>query len=263
MFLILMSCNKDATDHPEHGRIVSLSPDWSDRGEGIDAPSDYTVEVGDYKATLSGATNPVDNLFPAGLYTVRVYNTAAGVTVADRIATANYGTGQLGWFFSGTQELTVEKDRDYSLAVPMRQQVRSLTLELTVTGDASDRLVSIDASLSGVAGAWRIDVDQPSVAVTVAFPFAQTGENRYAATIWLLGVIGSVQSLSLTLGFTGGNPAPCAVVSDLSGRLSQFNVDKRVPMTLSSILVATPAEGGIATAVSDWALGADEEGAAE
>lgn len=42
------ACNKDDTDHPEHGKIVSLTTDWTDRGEGIDIPASYTLNAGDY-----------------------------------------------------------------------------------------------------------------------------------------------------------------------------------------------------------------------
>lgn len=43
------------TAHPEHG-AVTLSTDWSGRGEGLAVPESYTVETGGYTATLSGAT---------------------------------------------------------------------------------------------------------------------------------------------------------------------------------------------------------------
>ena len=49
------------TDHPENGK-VTLATDWSARTAGIDIPASYTVTVGEYSATVSNATNTLDNL---------------------------------------------------------------------------------------------------------------------------------------------------------------------------------------------------------
>lgn len=263
LLLLAVSCGKYATDHPDYGKIIALTPDWSLRGEGVDVPAGFTVEVGDYTATLPGTTGSVDNLFTPGNYFMRVYNPASGITVKDGVATADYTAGNPDWFFTGTDSLRIDKDRDYSLAVAMRQQVRSLTLEIEVTGAAADRLASIDATLSGVAGAWRVDTDRPSgIGVTDAFRFAPA-TGGYWATVRLLGITGDEQTLSLTLHFVDNNPVPCTVVSDLSSRLAPFNDDKRTPMALSSILAVTPEQGSLSTTISDWALGANIEGIAE
>jgi len=258
------ACDKDNTDHPRYGKIVSLTTDWTDRGEGVDIPAVYTVDAGGYTTTLSGSVNSIDNLFEPGRYSVYVYNLVNGVIVSDNHATADYTTGISGWFFTGKESVMVDKDKDYAVTVLMQQQVRQLTLELELSGDSGSRLTGIDATLSGVAGAWNIDTNGPLVGSAVTVPFAFTKiDDRYSATIRLLGMIGSAQELSLTLRFTGGNPASYTVTSDLSGLLAGFNNDKKKPVTLSAIMVVTPTQGGFTSVVSDWASGGLSEGVAE
>lgn len=62
----LASCHKDEpvynTSHPDHGTIA-LATDWSNLGETLTAPAQYTVKAGDFSATLSGTNNRLDYLF--------------------------------------------------------------------------------------------------------------------------------------------------------------------------------------------------------
>jgi hypothetical protein len=134
----------------------------------------------------------------------------------------------------------------------MRQQVRQLTLELEITGDAKGLVTGIDASLSGIAGAIGIENGNPvGNAVTVTPGFTQTA-GKYTATIRLLGVTGNRQNLSLTLHFASGNPAAYTVTSDLSGQLAAFNADKKTPLVLSAILVVTPTQAGFTATINPW-----------
>jgi hypothetical protein len=260
IFFILLialqtSCVKETlydTDHPNHGKIISLTTMWDDRGEGIDVPSTYTAKIGDYAAALSGTASEIENLFPSGAYTVNVWNDADHITVSGAIATADYSNGLIGWLFTGTENVNVEKDKNHSFTVVMHQRVRRLILELNVTGDAAPRLDRIEAALSGVAGAISIDTGNPEGApVTVTLPFAQTG-GKYSAEICLPGITGTAQTLSLTLHFIGGNPSTHTLASDLSDRLAAFNADRKTSMKLAAILTVTPSEAGFATAIGNW-----------
>lgn len=261
---ILGACGAYDTDHPEFGKIVSLTTEWSDRGEGIAIPAGYTAAIGDYAVELSGVTNTIDNLFAPGRYNIYVYNPAAGITVNGNRAVADYTAGIPDWLFTGTENIMIERDTDYEVAVAMRQQIRELTLRLEITGDAADRLTAIDAELSGVAGAWNLDTNAPAAinAVTVSFPFTRSGE-YHSATIRLLGMTGAAQELSLTLRFTDGNPASYTVTSDLSDVLAGFNDDKKTPASLAAIMAVTPTQSGLTTTVSDWVEGGSSEGVAE
>jgi hypothetical protein len=263
--VVQTACVKETlheTDHPEHGKIT-LATVWDDRGEGIAIPAAYTASIGDYAAALQGTTNGIDHLFPAGQYAVHIYNVADNIAVNGTTATADYGSGLPGWFFTGTENVTVEKDKDYALTVPMHQQVRQLTLELEITGDAKDRLAGIEASLSGVAGAISIDNGNPvGDAATIALDFRK-GITYYTATTRLLGITGNAQTLTLTLHFEDGNPSSYTITSDLASGLAAFNADKKTPLTLSAQLLETPTETGLSTVISDWIAGGTSTGAAD
>ena len=261
---LLTACEVDNTDHPNYGKITSLTVDWSNRGSGIDIPSSYSVRIGDYSTTLSGAVNSIENLFPPGRYTIYVYNTASGITLNGIIATADYGIqGGLGWFFTGRKDILIDRDTEHSFIVEMHQQVRQLRLELEATGDARDRLIGVDGVLSGVARTINIDTGAPiGTTTTTALTFTRA-DNKFTSDIRLLGIAGNSQTLSLTLHFADGNPASYTVINDLSSRLSTFNTDKRTPMTLSSILVVTPTQAGFTTEISDWIPGGISTGVAD
>jgi len=78
------------TPHPEQGAIT-LVTDWSGIGEGLTAPASYTVEAGDYSATLTGTTNLLEPLFEPGSYCLHIYNTPQHITVSGITATVAGG----------------------------------------------------------------------------------------------------------------------------------------------------------------------------
>ena len=255
------SCVKEPlydTDHPEHGKIT-LTTTWDDRGEGIAIPAGHTAHIGAHTAALTDERNTLDHLFPEGQHSIHIYNVADNITVNGTTATADYqsppvgDSGGLGWFFTGTHSIAVEKDKHHEITVPMRQQVRQLTLELEITGNARERITGVGATLSGVAGAISIDNGNPTGnAVTVALDFVRRDAACHVSTIRLLGISGNAQNLSLALQSAGGNPAAYTVVSDLSAQLAAFNADKKTPLTLSSTLDVTATESGFTATVGSW-----------
>jgi len=54
LIVLVTSCTRDNTDHPNHAKITSLAVDWSNRGAGINIPESYTVRIGEYSAIVSG-----------------------------------------------------------------------------------------------------------------------------------------------------------------------------------------------------------------
>ena len=257
------SCVKEPlydTDHPEHGKIT-LTTTWDDRGEGIAIPAGHTAHIGAHTAALTDERNTLDHLFPEGQHSIHIYNVADNITLSSpqsqsshpTTASADYAAGELGWFFTGTHSIAVEKDKHHEITVPMRQQVRQLTLELEITGNARERITGVGATLSGVAGAISIDNGNPTGnAVTVALDFVRRDAACHVSTIRLLGISGNAQNLSLALQSAGGNPAAYTVVSDLSAQLAAFNADKKTPLTLSSTLDVTATESGFAATVDSW-----------
>ena len=154
------------------------------------------------------------------------------------------------------QEVTVEADTDYDLTAAMHQQVRQLTLVIEPTGDAADRIESIEGSLSGVAGTLDFATGTYGAASDVALHFTRITEGgdagKWTATVRLLGVTGSTQILTATLTYSNGNPQPTELESDLTEALADFNADKTVPLTLGGTIAETPTEAGVEAGITDW-----------
>ena len=109
LLLAATSCVKDElhdTPHPDYGKIT-VTADWTDRGDGVDIPAEWTVAMGDYAGTETGKTHAPDYLFEPGSYTLAAYNTPEDITISGTTATI---TGTPGWLFTSVQEVTVEAD---------------------------------------------------------------------------------------------------------------------------------------------------------
>ena len=281
LLLSMTSCVKDTlynTPHPDTGKIT-VTADWTDRGEEVDIPAEWTVVMGDYTGTETGETHAPDYLFAPGNYTLVAYNTPENITVSGTIATVapdfNVRAGQKeefqglqvpfsaalisnahGWLLTSVQEVTVEADTDYELTAAMHQQVRQLTLVIEPTGDAADRIESIEGSLSGAAGTLDFATGTYGTASDVALHFTKITEGsdagKWTATVRLLGITGNTQTLTATLTYADGNPQPTALESDLSTALADFNADKTVPLTLGGTIAETPTEAGVEAGITGW-----------
>ena len=257
--LLLSSCVKDTlydTPHPDHG-MISVTADWSARGEGIDIPATWTVAMGDYTGTETSATHAPDHLFAPGSYTLAVWNPAEGITVSGTTATVAAATGNdavagafisnaPGWLFTSVQQVLIEKDTDYPLTAAMKQQVRELTLVVEPTGDAAGRITEIVAHLTGAARTLDFATDTYGAASNVVLPFTKITEGddagKWKATVRLLGVTGTEQLLTGEIRYADGNPTPTTLKSDLTEALKEFNTGKSASLTLGGTLVETPEE---------------------
>ena len=257
LLLSATSCVKDEmhdTPHPDTGKIT-VTADWTDRGDGVGIPEEWTVTMGDYTGTETGETHAPDYLFNPGDYTLAAYNNPEDITVRGAVATVAKAHGDaadlfisndMDWLFTSVQEVTVEADTDYELTAAMHQQVRQLTLVIEPTGDAAGRIESIEGSLSGAAGTLDFATGTYGAASDVALHFTKITEGgdagKWTATVRLLGIAGDTQRLTATLTYADGNPADTSLESDLTAALADFNSDKTVPLTLGGALVETPEE---------------------
>ena len=263
--VLLSSCVKDTlydTPHPDYGKIA-VTADWSARGEGIDIPATWTVTMGDYTGTETGATHSPDYLFNPGSYTLAVYNPADGITVSGTTATVvqqaeteAFISNAPGWLFTSVQEVAIEADTDYELTAVMRQQVRELTLVVEPTGDAAGRITELVAHLTGAAGTLDFATDTYGAASNVVLPFTKITEGadagKWKATVRLLGVTGTEQLLTGEIRYADGNPTPTTLKSDLTEALKEFNTGKGESLTLGGTL-ETPDEVEIQGAtISGW-----------
>ena len=248
LLLTLGGCVKDElhdTPHPDTGSIA-VTADWSDRGEGVDIPAEWTVTMGGYTGTETGATHSPDYLFNPGSYTLAVYNPADG----------SFITGIPGWFFTSVQEVAIAADTDYSLTAAMHQQVRELTLMIEPAGDAADRIESIGGTLSGAAGTLDFATGTHGTPSEVKLHFTKitSGDDagKWTATVRLLGIAGDAQRLTATLTYTDGNPQPTSLISDLTTALDGFNDGKTAPLTLGGTIAETPGEAGFTGEITGW-----------
>ena len=263
LLLAATSCVKDElhdTPHPDHGKIT-VTADWSDRGEGVDIPAEWTVTMGDYTGTETGATHSPDYLFKPGGYTLAAYNIPEGITVSGTMAAVDAADGGCivntpGWLFTSVQEVAIEADTDYELTAVMHQQVRQLTLVIEPTGDAAERIESIEGSLSGAAGTLDFATGAYGAASDVALRFTKITSGgdagKWTATVRLLGIAGDTQRLTATLTYADGNPQPTSLESDLTAALADFNSDKTAPLTLGGTMAETPTEAGVEAGITDW-----------
>ena len=261
--VLLSSCVKDElhdTPHPDTGK-VTVTADWADRGEELDIPASWHIVMGDYTGTETGATHSSDHLFSPGNYTLAAYNIPEGITVSGTTAAVAAADGGCivntpGWFFTSVQEVEIEADTDYSLTAVMRQQVRKLTLMIEPTGDAANRIESIEGTLSGAAGTLDFATGTYGTPSEVELRFTKITKGddagKWMATVRLLGIAGNLQRLTATLTYTDGNPQPTALESDLTTALDGFNDGKTAPLTLGGTIAETPGEAGFTGEITDW-----------
>lgn len=261
--LAATSCVKDElhdTPHPDYGKIT-VTADWSDRGEGVDIPAEWTVTMGDYTGTETGETHSPDHLFSPGNYTLAAYNTPEGITISGTMAAVAAADGGCivntpGWLFTSVQEVAIEADTDYSLTAVMRQQVRELTLVIEPTGDAAERIESIEGTLSGTAGTLDFATGTHGTPSEVELRFTKITDGddagKWTATVRLLGIAGDAQRLTATLTYADGNPQPTSLNSDLTTALDGFNDGKTTPLTLGGTIAETPGEAGFTGEITDW-----------
>lgn len=261
--LLLTSCIEDElfnTPHPDHGKVV-VTADWSNRGEGVDIHTSWEVNLGDYTGTETSATHAPDYLFEPGNYTLVAHNLANGIAVSGTTATVattngSFITANPDWFFTAVQEVTIDTDTDHKFTAAMRQQVRELTLIIEPTGDAAERVESIEGHLSGAAGSMDFTTDTYGMPSEVELSFTKitsgADAGKWTATVRLLGIAGNAQQLTATLTYTDDNPRSHLLESDLTASLADFNADKATPLTLGGTIAETPTEAGFSATITDW-----------
>lgn len=266
------SCVKDElydTPHPDTGKIA-VTADWTQRGEHVAVPASWHIAIGDYTGTETGATHALGHFFSSGSYTLVAYSLADGIAVSGTTAAVSTASGNWdgvgsfiagtpGWLFSCVQQVIIEADTDYALTAVMRQQVRELTIVIEPTGDAADRIESIEGYLSGAAGSMDFATDTHGNASNVELHFTKiadgTDAGKWSATVRLLGITGDTQKLTATITYADGNPADTSLDSDLTAALDGFNTGKTVPLTLGGTVVETPTEAGVTATITDWQPG--------
>lgn len=268
--VLLSSCVKDTlydTPHPDYGKIA-VTADWSTRGEGIDIPATWTVNMGDYTGTETSATHAPDHLFAPGSYTLAVWNPAEGITVSGTTATVAPASGSQttgtfidnapGWFFTHAEQVSIEKDTDYPLTAAMQQRVRELQLELEVTQGRPELIQSVTATLSGIAGVFDMEKGQTiGEPTSTVFSFTRDG-SKLTADARLLGTMGAVQTMVLDIVFVDGGRTQRTEV-DLTEAMKDFNDDRTTAYRVTGTLETPVGMEECNAEITGWETGDEND----
>lgn len=229
-FITLLSCEKDELVKPPK---VILTTDWTNRTEGVDIPSDYTVTINNQSLLFRTVTDTLPEL-EAGTYAVTVYNSADKVTINGFTATVatsgNVVDAWPGYLFYSALDAVYENEKDNNLIAVMQQQMRLLNIELTITEGDIDNIESITASLSGVANSLDMKTGTYSGTELKVIPVFIRNSNKLIASVRLIGLTSETQNLTLDITYKSGTDQE--IVSDVSSMLANFEADKYRPLTL-------------------------------
>lgn len=252
---ILQACTEDPvheTSHPDQAKIT-LQTDWSKRTDGIAIPPEYTVQVNELEVTASATSYTLPNLFEPGDYRIRVFNTADGITLDKDIATVAT-TGAIvsatpGWWFTAGTLVSLERDKESNVSLAMQQQIRQLTIELTVTQGDMEDIESVTASLSGIANSMNIKDNTYSGSGLKVVPVFSRSADKLVANVRLIGLTSETHTLDLTIN-RSGNPGQ-QITQEVGYLLAGFEKDKYKPLTLKGNLELGQ-EVGFETTITGW-----------
>ena len=256
LVLSFTSCVKDElfnTPHPDKG-VVIVTTDWSAKSAEAEMPQSYMLRVGTEEQNVNGIINQFKTLLPQGRYELTAYNTPEHIGISGNTATvaeskAGYMEPMPGYLFTAHQAIDVMADDTLRVTVPVRQLVRLLNVELSVTEGDYSRVQSATATLDGVASKVDIVTEERSAAAKVQNVLTQN-ESKFTTSFRLLGVVPSA-SCTLTVSILFSNGDTKQIDSDITGQLAAFN-DRTEPMTLTGNLLL-PIKAGVTEAtITDW-----------
>jgi hypothetical protein len=237
----LSCCDKQTakTSLDIDGHAVTLTPDWSNRGQGVDIPPHYTVRTGDLHLNeISDETFTIPHIFQPGRHFIYVYNPASNITIDGTTASVEVEDGSMrslpGWFFTSSHHIMVEEGKSYNISTTMQQQIREVTFVLHATKDFVNEVADIQASFNGVAS--QLDIPTGEVAgwpISVNLDFKVKSDTTFVASTRIPGIIGDTQLLTCRIVFKDNTLPEFVKLCEFHYLLEDFNADKTNPITLS------------------------------
>jgi hypothetical protein len=245
--------------------FVTITPDWTKRTEGIDPPTTYTVRVDDYSALSDTPSHTLERVFDPATYPAWLHNEVdhiemEGTTVSVAASTGMRIHNTPGWLFTCSTDIAIDGGHQ-QITVPMRQQVRQLTLIIAPQGDYFDSVSAIGGVMSGVAGSldWQTDVHSSPSRITLDFKKITFGDGagKWRAVVRLLGVVPVPVRQRIELTVSLADPASGATrniewSSDLTGQLAGFNSGKEIPLTLEGVISPEFLGPDFSGTIADW-----------
>ncbi|MDU1891996.1 MAG: FimB/Mfa2 family fimbrial subunit [Dysgonomonas sp.] len=245
------SCTKEDLVNPPK---VVLNVDWANRSESVPIPSSYKVIVDDQTVTYREVSNVLPELI-AGTYPVSIYNPVERITVNSSTATVNTTNGIIdtspGWLFYSDLDVTYENDKEITVTAVMQQQVRLLNIELDITEGNANDITSIAASMSGVANMLHMKNGTHTGTGLKVIPVFTRTENKLTASVRLIGITSETQNLTLDITYNDGTKQQ--IISDISTKLTDFNIEKHKPVTLKGDTKIW-SRVGFDTIITEWQI---------
>lgn len=160
LFILVSGCVKDDlynTPHPDKGAVVIIA-DWTEALSESTLSETYFLRMdGGEVKEVKGTTVCYPDLLMPGTHTLSAYNEAERITISGTTATIKLRTdGTLeplpGYLFSAVKELDVIQDDTLRTTLPMERRIYPITLKLSLEGENTDKIASINATLGGIAG---------------------------------------------------------------------------------------------------------------
>lgn len=261
LLLTVISCTRVDLEDPLKGKIT-LVTDWSKRTTGIEQPESYTVKIGNQTLNYTQATNLLPEL-ETGTYSIRIYNTPEKITVSGTSAsvatTGNMVDPLPGWLLTAVTEAQYADFKEETITAAMQQQVRQLTIELTVTEGDPERISTTAATLTGVANSLDFKTNTHSGTNLSVIPAFTRNGNKLTATIRLVGIVTEAKKITMDITFTDDRTQH--IESDVSSFLTDFNTNKHIPLSISADL-NTPVEAGFTATITGWEVKDSSSGVA-
>lgn len=220
------------TDHPDKAKVI-FNTTWP-----LEIPEVYSAFVGHSEAELSGAAAEFPELLDEGNYHYVLFNNPAGISfggfVASVVDVAGYAASP-GFLYSKSGDMELKKDTEHNVSVTLVPLVRQLNMKLSFSSGSPGEITGLSAEITGIARNINTDNGEISGQVRVKPDFVLEG-NEYKASHNLLGVVGDVQIITMTLTSSEGT---VEVSGDMTAALAEFNDDKTksldVELTISDL----------------------------
>lgn len=265
---LLAGCVKDDlynTSHPDKGAVV-ITADWTEALPESTLPETYFLRVDDGGAKeVKGTPVCYPDLLMPGSHTLSAFNEADRITIADHTASVNLRTdGTLeplpGYLFSTVKELDVVQDDTLRITLPMERRICPIVLKLSLEGDNTGRIASINATLGGIARSVDLltgIIGQENLAVTLDARQTESKTRAYTEgklemKCRVVGINPQVrQQFTVTITMADGYVQ--TITSDLTEYLKDLNADMK-PIELTG-KVEAPQEGYFSATITDWKPG--------